>query len=94
MFTDFKMPDALCPCCGYKFNRASNTRGTDKPVVGDFSVCINCGALLRFDANLVPVLTDDKFYEDLTDKQQQMVRVIQKFIRDRGFIEIEKETPS
>jgi hypothetical protein len=43
-------PDNICPRCKYKAEMA--TKLTDKkggkPVVGDWTVCIQCGAFLRF----------------------------------------------
>lgn len=33
-------------------DRALNTMGNEGPRPGDFSVCINCGQLLRFGAGL------------------------------------------
>jgi hypothetical protein len=44
-----------CPHCGHRFDLASGvTDLTAKPSPGDFSLCIQCGRILRFDAQLSP----------------------------------------
>ena len=42
-----------CPCCGYLMNAASSVDdNTHAPVPGDYSVCLQCGAFLRFGSRL------------------------------------------
>lgn len=42
-----------CPECQQILNRASNAgESTDQPQTGDVSICIKCGALLRFRDNM------------------------------------------
>lgn len=46
-----------CPNCGRKLDAATSTRlGRQRPKPGDFSLCIGCAAVLRFDEELEPVL--------------------------------------
>lgn len=45
-------PTSRCPACGYVIDRASSVEGDATPTPGDFSVCMDCGAVLRFDAAL------------------------------------------
>lgn len=54
--TPNRLPNSPCPVCGKKLDAASESTGAPvKPVEGDFSVCLYCGALLRFGAHLVIV---------------------------------------
>lgn len=57
-FVDFDMPVSVCPECGYKLERATETlRDGRRPGPGDFSVCMMCAAVLRFDEQLKLVAT-------------------------------------
>lgn len=44
----------FCPSCFMMLDgvTAMEAKGADMPVPGDFTLCINCGQVLRFDANL------------------------------------------
>ena len=44
-----------CPYCDCEINAASSTEGK-RPSRGDFSICIECGGPLVFDALLRPVV--------------------------------------
>jgi hypothetical protein len=46
--TTTQMPMSQCPACGYKMNAASGIDTNAAPRTNDFSVCIECGAALRF----------------------------------------------
>lgn len=51
------LPPSSCPTCGYVMDRATNaTEESGFPDPGDFSVCLQCAAVLVFDANLMPML--------------------------------------
>jgi hypothetical protein len=55
MVTTRKMPDANCPTCGHAFSAASNALDNERgPRPGDWSICIECGGVLAFDASLRP----------------------------------------
>jgi len=42
-----------CPHCGYPMDVASNADASkEAPVPGDYSVCLSCGAFLRFGSRL------------------------------------------
>jgi hypothetical protein len=42
---------AACPACGKELDAATALGGDDaKPRVGDFTICLYCGALQRFTA--------------------------------------------
>lgn len=44
--------DTSCPACSYHFDAHSSLTGDSDPVADDFSICINCSALLVFEADL------------------------------------------
>ena len=51
--TEIIVPNAPCPGCGYKMDRAtcvSDHAAAPKP--GDYTICINCSEILIFDRKL------------------------------------------
>jgi hypothetical protein len=49
-----RLPVTLCPECGYTLDSADSLETDAKPTVGDFTVCMACTCVLRFDAQLRP----------------------------------------
>jgi hypothetical protein len=44
---------SLCPYCGYFVDRASGVRDwNSRPDPGDFSICMSCGGVMRFNPNM------------------------------------------
>lgn len=79
--------ESRCPQCNYKLTGASIIYGEDqKPEAGDFSVCLNCGQILVFDADLtLRKMSADKIRELMTDKEAwDTIEQTQMFIRRRG----------
>jgi hypothetical protein len=78
-----------CPACRYVVDAAMNMRdGTALPDPGDLSICLNCGALLQFDALLRLRLPDDLagLLDGLSRRQRRDIRASQMFILKRGFL--------
>lgn len=46
------IPKQPCWKCGYKMDRSTEALGDHKPEKGDISMCISCGALAIFNADL------------------------------------------
>lgn len=49
------LPGNKCPNCGYPLDGAAPANAPESdvsPKEGDLSVCINCGTILQFDANI------------------------------------------
>jgi hypothetical protein len=46
------MQQQLCPKCMVMLDAATNASGHNAPVPGDFTVCINCAAILTFDTDM------------------------------------------
>lgn len=76
-------PTDLCPSCGARFDRATGIDHPSAPEPGDFTVCISCGALLRFDAALrtEPATAED--WAALEPEQATMIRRAQALLRAR-----------
>lgn len=77
-------PDA-CPNCGYKVDAVSVLDGKEAtPKTGDFSLCLSCGALNRFNADLMLVQSTPEDISDLHPDDFAQVRKAQSIIRKRG----------
>lgn len=51
--TNFRLIESRCPQCNYKLDAATVANGDDRmPDPGDHSVCINCGQVLKYEADL------------------------------------------
>lgn len=76
-----------CPACLYVMDSVPELGGGDhQPRPFDFSICLNCGALLRFDEtmDLRLALEDEEF--EIHPEQLEQVYKAQRIIRKRGFI--------
>jgi hypothetical protein len=51
VFTDIQVPESFCPKCFTLLDAVSNLYGRNAPDPGDFTICINCASVLRFDEN-------------------------------------------
>lgn len=52
-FERMRLPESHCPACGYLMDAATPVDGgKDGPTPGDFSVCLNCGEMLVYEAGL------------------------------------------
>lgn len=45
-----EMLPAQCPGCGYEVNAATSLHEEARPMIGDFTVCLNCGTVSVFGA--------------------------------------------
>lgn len=59
--TTHQTPRSTCPCCSAYFSACSGIDHSHAPKPGDFSVCIQCAAVLRFlaDLTIAEVSNDD-----------------------------------
>lgn len=67
------MPTSACPTCGYVMDQASSVEGEATPKTGDFSVCMRCGELLRFNAALHVRLASDTEVNALPKNLREML---------------------
>ena len=55
----YRMPTQNCPACGTRLDAASGLcEDTPRPKAGDFTVCIDCAALMTFTKSLTVALVD------------------------------------
>lgn len=59
----FRIRENICPYCNKKLDACSNMTGEDGPDDGDFTLCLYCAAVLRFNNDLTirPATRDDMF---------------------------------
>jgi hypothetical protein len=57
---DYPIPTCFCLKCGHTFDRSSNLTGKGKPDPGDLTLCIGCGSLLKFNADMSVRLIDEE----------------------------------
>jgi RNase P subunit RPR2 len=78
------MPEVKrCPCpnCNYNLEAATAARGKDEPRPDDYSVCFNCGAVLRFNQDMTVRLCLDK---DVEEQWRPAVMQVANLIRAKG----------
>lgn len=82
--TSHRIPGGRCPECGYQLDGASTLLGDARPPgPGDFSVCIECMAVLRFDEMLQLRTTSLAERGDAGDLER-VVRAVQMANLSRG----------
>ncbi len=76
------LPPDECPVChGYLDAAGPITNAKVQPKPGDYSLCINCGALLRFDPGMrLQVVPDDDLLE-LPKGDVERLRRVQEMIQ-------------
>jgi hypothetical protein len=87
------LPPSLCPRCGYLDTVGLMSFSLDAPKRGDFSVCLNCGAINRLDETLRLVVASDADVAAIHPVRQFTLRAAQRHAQQRGPI-MKKETPS
>ncbi len=70
------VPLHLCPCCGATLDAVASVGGDYTPSPDDFSVCIECGAYVKFDKDLRIVELTDEEYVDLPLDERQLLRAV------------------
>lgn len=50
--TTTELKEDHCPFCDYKVTAATEALGDHRPSSGDFSICLNCGAIAVFQDDL------------------------------------------
>lgn len=79
-----------CPKCGHEVNAATSIDKdrTVLPDPKDYSVCINCGALLQFDKDLrlQAVRDPERAYDDIPRHLREATKAAQLAIWLRGRI--------
>lgn len=84
--SDTRLPLTLCPECGYALDAATSMTGQWSPSPGALTLCLSCGALLRFDDDLRPTGCTDaaEMVAALESGLRDLVEATQQRIRARG----------
>jgi hypothetical protein len=78
-------PTSFCLKCGHTVDAASNIVGGGKPKPGDITICLNCSALLQFDAQLRLMLTDEaQMMREMKPRQRAKVEHARQIIQRLG----------
>jgi hypothetical protein len=91
----FGIPPFLCPWCGYYQDRVSHlvdSRDKNPPAVGDVTVCLNCGQLLKFVLGLAVVQVHDETLLDIDPVKGLKILKVRAAIKARG--RIDKNDPN
>jgi hypothetical protein len=81
--------ESRCPQCDYKLNAATKLAGEEgKPEEGDNCVCLNCGQVLTYQADLtLRKATAYEIRDLLTEPEAwRVIETVQTAIRQRGRI--------
>jgi hypothetical protein len=72
-------------CCGYEVDMATDVDSTGAvPKPKDVTICLNCGAWLKFNEDLKCIRFEAEDLLDLTDEQLNKMRRATEMIRKRG----------
>ena len=71
-----------CPKCNYELEAHVATDGKGgSPVEGDFTICFNCGEVLEFNKDLIPVICSEEHLKEDPELFMQ-IKIIQRKIRE------------
>lgn len=69
-----KVPPSACPKCGDVHDAATASDLSDEaPEPGDFTICVNCGSINRFDDDLHVQFVDQEALDSLDDETRAAV---------------------
>jgi hypothetical protein len=73
------IPEQNCPACAKPISTASHLTEAVSPKPGDFTICFNCGTVLRFrrELRIAPTTEDDmrRFMRRQPDAWRELVRL-------------------
>lgn len=81
------LPKSTCPECSYTMDSATDAGGgRAEPEAGDFSICLNCGACLKFNDILVlePIPPDE--LAGINDRTLRILSTASDQIKARGLL--------
>lgn len=83
----FPPVESRCPQCGYKLDAATKMHGEEKsPEEDDTSMCLNCGQVLKYQADLSLKKATAEEIRELMEMPEAWATIekAQMFIRRRG----------
>lgn len=85
---NYRLIESRCPACNYELDAATVTHGEDKlPCEGDASICLNCGQVLKYQADLTLRKASAADVRELMQESPDAWATIEKaqrFIERRG----------
>ena len=84
MFSTKVSAEPRCPSCSYLLDGVTNVTGDTGPKPGDYSMCVRCGAVLRFGAGLQLRLSN---FKSLPDELKAPFLKAHTFIRSRNYMQ-------
>lgn len=86
-FPSYRHTQSICPQCGYKMDASTKVHGEEAtPEEGDASVCINCGQVLTYQADLTLRKATADEIRGLMENAEAwaVIEKAQRFIQRRG----------
>jgi hypothetical protein len=84
--TTTEVPAYTCPTCGDLNDAASNEHGAT-PSEGDVSMCVNCGEITMFNADLSQrIPTEEEMAAIRSDPTWTKIELMQVIVKRRGRI--------
>lgn len=91
MSHEMRLNPNSCPKCNHKLDAAAAVPDAAQyPRPGDLTICINCAAILFFDAELSPRLPNVSEWHDVICNPELLFRVRELQVQVRVFIERRK----
>lgn len=67
----------LCPSCGYTLDGHTNTSGSGGPGPGDFTICLACAAIMRYDEGMkVYAITLEEVPEECRSQVEKVIAAV------------------
>jgi hypothetical protein len=89
-FPSYRHVESRCPQCNYKIDAATKVHGEEAaPECGDNSVCINCGQVLTYQADLTLRKATAQEISELMDNSEAWATIekAQVLIRERAKVD-------
>jgi hypothetical protein len=82
-----KLPESKCPTCGYVMDSATCIeKKAYRPKPGDLSICLKCGEILIFKADLRADLPDVADLLNMPKETEELLMRAQRTIREQRLI--------
>ena len=76
-----RLPPAACPHCGALLDACTSLDGDHQPSPGDWTVCIECAGVSRWDASFNLRAPEREAFADITDSERALIENGQRAVR-------------
>ena len=80
-----QLPEVKCVVCGHPLDAATCLEGDHRPAVGDVSMCVECGEVYEFDAQMKLVQVNLASLLELDPTQHNLIAKAQSIIREKRY---------